>query len=149
MTEPSAAITEAERRAYEPLSWPRKIVLALEVLAAYMQVRLWLRRKGLDAAVTRARAGSTIRRQAPVEAARVQALRLAYAVVRTLRVLPADSRCLMRSLVLTRLLGQRKIASTFVIGVQSGGTFAAHAWVEHRGEPVLPTDDTYGRLLEL
>jgi hypothetical protein len=80
----------------------------------------------------------------------VQGRRLGYAVVRTLRLLPTDSRCLMRSLVLTRLLARRGIAGTLVIGVRTGERFEAHAWVEHSGTPLLdPGDATFRRLVEL
>jgi hypothetical protein len=54
--------------------------------------------------------------------------------------MPADSRCLMRSLVLTRLLARRGIESRLVISVRPGERFAAHAWVEHDGVALLPAD---------
>jgi hypothetical protein len=60
------------------------------------------------------------------------------AVFRTLRVLPTDSRCLVQSLVLSRMLSARGIPSTLVIGAHSRPDFTAHAWVEHEGRPVLP-----------
>ena len=69
---------------------------------------------------------------------------------RTLRVLPTNSRCLVQSLVLSRLLATRGIPSTLVIGARSDSTFMAHAWVEHGGYPLLPREgfDEY-RLPEL
>lgn len=71
-------------------------------------------------------------------------------MVRTLTVLPADSRCLMRSLVLTGLLARRGISSSLIIGVRLEPEFAAHAWVEYGGEPLLPPGDpSLGRLTEL
>ena len=77
-------------------------------------------------------------------------MRLGRAVTRTLPLLPTESRCLMRSLVLTSLLARRGLPSRVVIGVKSGGEFGAHAWVEHEGEPVLPTDRAeFGRLTEV
>jgi hypothetical protein len=39
--------------------------------------------------------------------------------------------------------------SRLIIGVRSEPSFAAHAWVEQSGRPVLPTDETYRRLVEL
>lgn len=66
------------------------------------------------------------------------AAHLGRAVYRTLRVLPTDSRCLVQSLVLSRMLSARGIASTLVIGARSRLGFEAHAWVEHDGRPVLP-----------
>jgi hypothetical protein len=71
-------------------------------------------------------------------------------VVHTLSVLPTDSRCLMRSLVLTSLLARRGIDSTFVLGVRGEGDFAAHAWVEHATVPLLaPGGSEFKRLVEI
>ena len=78
----------------------------------------------------------------------VRAARLGRAVRRTLALLPTDSRCLIRSLVLTRLLARRSIPNTLVIGVRKTSEFEAHAWVEHAGQPILPAGD-YTRLTEL
>ena len=71
-------------------------------------------------------------------------------MVRTLTLLPTDSRCLMRSLVLTQLLARRGIESRFVLGVRSGAEFKAHAWVERNDVPLLPPGDAgFERLLEI
>lgn len=76
--------------------------------------------------------------------------KLGQAVVRTLSVLPTDSRCLMRSLVLTRMLARRGMDVRFVLAVRSGDEFKAHAWVERGGVPLLaPGDAGFERLLEL
>ncbi len=78
------------------------------------------------------------------------ATRLGRAVDRTLRVLPTDSRCLVQSLVLSRLLSARGISSRLVIGAHSSPQFEAHAWIEHEGRPVLPTRGfDNSRLLDL
>ena len=77
-----------------------------------------------------------------------QGVRLAKATTRTLALLPADSRCLMQSLVLTGLLSRRGIGSVLVIGVKSNPDFQAHAWVEHNDRPLLPSGE-FGRLVEL
>ncbi|MDQ3569707.1 MAG: lasso peptide biosynthesis B2 protein [Actinomycetota bacterium] len=85
-----------------------------------------------------------------LESAHLSGLRLGRAVSRTLRLLPTDSRCLVRSLVLTALLARRGLSSLLVIGVRSDPEFAAHAWVEHAGRPLLPPgEETFQRLLEL
>jgi hypothetical protein len=77
-------------------------------------------------------------------------VRLGNAVVKTLRVLPTDSRCLMRSLVLTAVLVRRGIESQLVIGVRTAADeFAAHAWVEYDGKPLLPPGEDFARLTEL
>jgi len=71
-------------------------------------------------------------------------------VARTLALLPGDTRCLARSLVLTRLLARRGIPAKLVIGARTTPEFLAHAWVECAGHPVLaPGDESFGRLVEL
>jgi hypothetical protein len=77
-------------------------------------------------------------------------VRLGQAVGRTLRHLPFDSRCLMRSLVLTSLLARRSIDSSLVIAVQAEPGFRAHAWVERRGVPLLPpVGPPFRRIVEI
>ena len=55
-----------------------------------------------------------------------------------LGLFPTDSRCLIRSLVLVRLLANRSIDARVVIGVKADDEFAAHAWVEHGERALLP-----------
>jgi hypothetical protein len=77
---------------------------------------------------------------------------LARAVVRTLEAHPVDSRCLMRSLVLLRVLARRGVSGELVIAVRPevSDTLGAHAWVEVRGEPLLaPAGSEHGRLVTL
>jgi Transglutaminase-like superfamily len=130
-----------------PLSARGKVSLAAEILAAYVRARLAIRGTSLPAAVAALRdpaAGPV-----PEDPGRA-GLRLGRAVVRTLRFLPTDTRCLMRSLVLTRLLARRGIEATFVLGVSRADGFESHAWVEHAGRPLLPPGSpTFERLLEL
>ena len=126
-----------------PLRLHEKAALAVEIALAYARVRRLVRRAGLPATLTRIRAASSQEGPEPDE-------RLARAVRRTLRVLPGDSRCLMQSLVLTALLARRGRAARLVIGVSADGEFAAHAWVERGGVPLLPTNGAaFGRLAEL
>jgi Transglutaminase-like superfamily len=131
------------------LSIPAKLRLVVEIVAAYGRVRWWLTRDTVPATVGR------VRKRLPhpvlgVSDDQAAAVRLARAVGRTLDPLPADSRCLMRSLVLTALLSHRGIGSTLVIGTRSHPAFAAHAWVEVDGRAVLPDGrGEYGRLLEI
>jgi hypothetical protein len=76
--------------------------------------------------------------------------RLGQAVGRTLRLLPTDDRCLLQSLVLTRLLADRGIDSLLVVGVLVEPEFAAHAWVESDDVPLLPTSPSaYARLIRM
>jgi Transglutaminase-like superfamily len=125
------------------VSWPRRIVLATEILVVYMRVRVLLRRRTLPQTVAtlRAGAGAGAGAVAGEPAAPVLARRLAGATVRTITLLPTDSRCLMRSLVLLRLLARRGLESTLVISApEPRPGFEAHAWIEHAGEPLLPHD---------
>ena len=80
----------------------------------------------------------------------MEARRLGDAVMRTLALLPGDTRCLVRSLVLTRLLARRGIPAKLVIGARTAPSFLAHAWVEYDHSPVLPPGDgSFGRLTEI
>src|SRR5205085_8891121 len=79
-----------------------------------------------------------------------EARQLGRAVARTLSLIPGDTRCMSRSLVLTRLLARRGIPAKLVIGARAAPDFLAHAWVECDGQPVLsPGDGSFGRLVEL
>jgi hypothetical protein len=115
-------------------------MLALEIVAGYGVAWWALRRRGLREALTTLRAcPAGAPATAPADA-RAVGRRLGRAVRRTLGVLPADSRCLMCSLVLTRLLAARGIESQLIISVRPGEDFGAHAWLEHAGDPLLPPD---------
>jgi hypothetical protein len=127
-----------------PLPATAKLALAGEVLSAYVAARRSLRRAGLRGAL------ADLRSVAPTRAAAdpiADGRRLGRIVSRTLGALPADSRCLSQSLVLTRLLARRGVDSRLVIAVRPGESFAAHAWVEHDGVALLPPDR--GHLEEL
>jgi hypothetical protein len=143
---PSAAARQAYWRRL-PLS--EKAGLAREIVADYARIRWWLRRRELPDIVAELRAQSGPEPRAGGDEL-LTGIRLGRIVGKTLGALPADSRCLVRSLVLTSLLSRRTIASTLVIGVQSEPSFAAHAWVECAGLPLLtPGETEYGRLTEL
>jgi hypothetical protein len=130
----------------EALPLRRKLALAREIVTAYVRARRLLRRHDLPSVLHELR--SSPRGRPP--AAAVSDERLARAVRRTLRALPADSRCLMQSLVLTHLLARRGRPASLVIGVSPAGTFTAHAWVESEGVPLLPAhEDEFSRLAEL
>lgn len=130
-----------------------RLQLASEVLRAYARVRWMLRRRGLDQtlAAVREPIARTGPSAVPAGMQRLNALRLGRVVVRTLRRLPGDTRCLTRSLVLTTLLAERGIPSRLVIGVRPAPDFTAHAWLECGELPVLPLAeaDAAGRLVEL
>jgi hypothetical protein len=142
--------SEAARQAYwRGLSLSQKAALAREVVWDYVRIRWMLRRRELPGLVTalRAQGGSELRADGDQV---LTGLRLGRIVGKTLGALPADSRCLVSSLVLTSLLSRRRIASTLVIGVQAEPDFAAHAWVECAGLALLdPGETDYARLTEL
>ncbi len=128
------------------LSPARKSALAAEIVVAYARVRWFLRRQDFPRALELIR---TTGAGAPRTVSATDD-RLARAVRRTLRRLPADSRCLMQSLVLTRLLARRGRGSRLVIGVTPKDSFGAHAWVERDGVPLLPARaHEFERLTEL
>ena|ERR1700689_1337992 len=149
--EPQAAAGQPLRAATSPrasLSNTERIRLAAEILASYAQVRWTLRRAPIEAVVGRLRSHSAPPRTD--DGALAEARQLGHIVTRILVLLPGDTRCLARSLVLTRLLARRGIPAKLVIAARRGPDFLAHAWVEHDGIPVLnPGDDSYARLVEL
>jgi Transglutaminase-like superfamily len=129
-----------------------RVGLAIEVLVVYAHVRWLVLRRGAVPAVTILRRGLPEQIEGGADKKRVLGgLRFGRAVMRVLRLLPTDSRCLMRSLVLTGLLARRGVYAKVVIGVRPDpASFGAHAWVEVDGQPVLPTDEsTYPRLVEI
>lgn len=140
--------TAAELSAPVRLPAAARVALALEIVGAYVRARLALRRSGLRAALDSLRAAE--QRGAPPANAVAVGRRLGRAVGRTLALLPSDTRCLAQSLTLTRMLAARGVESRLVIGVRPGERFAAHAWVEHGGVPLLPPGaDSFVELVTL
>ena len=127
----------------------RRGLLAVEILWTYAQARRLLRGRQLPDVIAALRAPR--RRSEPDDADRIELGRhLAWATVRTIEPLPIDSRCLVRSLVLTRLLARRSLASTFVLSAAPGPRFEAHAWVELDGQPLLqPAGADHQQLVRL
>lgn len=141
---PSAGYWRPER-----LSQIKRIRLAAEIVATYVQARRALRRAPIAAVVASLRSASSHSISSTADTLQ-EARRLGHAVTRTLTLVPGDTRCLTRSLVLTRLLARRGIPAKLVIGARGGPDFLAHAWVEHNDQPVLsPGDGSFGRLVEL
>ena len=142
-------IPVAGRSRGERLSQTERIRLAAEIVAAYAQARRALRRAPIASVVASLRSESSPAFP-PAVGTLEEARRLGRAVARTLALVPGDTRCLARSLVLTRLLARRGIPAKLVIGARTAPDFLAHAWVEHAGDPVLaPGDGSFGRLVEL
>jgi hypothetical protein len=125
------------------------VALAVEILMTYARVRWVMRRRGLRGTLDALRGGAA-RAEGDSAVPVATGRRLGRAVGRTLRPLPADTRCLMQSLVLTALLARRGIDSRLVIAVSPGERFAAHAWIEHDGAPLLPAEaPTFEQLVTL
>ena len=139
-------------RAARRLRTGEKLRLSAEILVAYVRVRRRISARPLPELLAFLR-GGVLDSGVPAALAaeeHVTAVRLGRATARALRRLPGDTRCLTQSLVLTALLARRGIGSRLVIAVSPGGTFAAHAWVEHGGVPVLPAEGAgYGELAAL
>jgi Transglutaminase-like superfamily len=140
-------LAEAKR----PLSLGSKLTLGAEVLATYGRVRWLMARNDLPTAIATLRRvdGTPAAESADEELAWEVGRRLGWITARTLGPVPGDSRCLMRSLVLTRMMARRGIPTTLIIGAQTDRGFAAHAWVERQGLPLLSPGSGYGRLAEL
>jgi hypothetical protein len=148
---PSESATTALADLAIPLSARARVRLIGEIVAAYVQARRELRRAPIGSVVAALRSRSVIEAPRP-QGRRTfdEARRLGRIVIRVLRLLPGDTRCLTRSLVLTQLLARRGIPAKLVIGARAAPDFRAHAWVEYDGHPVLPPGDgSYGRLIEL
>jgi hypothetical protein len=121
-------------------------MLVAEILPLYARARREMRRNDIREMVARLRGAERGEQREDFLPAR----RLGRAVARTLSVLPTDNRCLARSLVLDAMLTRRGLQSVLIVAVRAEPQFAAHAWVEHAGVPLLaPGADTYQRILEL
>ena len=137
------------QRLDEPLQIRRKAGLVVEIFATYVRLRLVLPGRPLPDVLARLRGGAEQRAEVTLDD-QVSGIRLGRAVSKALAPLPFDSRCLVRSLVLTRMLARRGITAQLVIGVEPGPDFSAHAWVEADGVPLLPVDATrFARITEL
>ncbi len=155
----SVRVSELPPDLARPLPPGRRALLVAEILAIYCRVRVRLLRDRFPEALAGTRGHGSVRMQGVRKqgvskpgvreqddggsaATYLRAARLARAVQRTLRLLPADGRCLMQSMVLTALLARRGIDTKLLIGVNQGGEFEAHAWVEYCGRALLP--DSHG-----
>ena len=128
-----------------------KLRLGAEILGLYVRARWWLRRQDLPTTLTRLReTREVLALPEDVDNERFVGRALGSITTRTLSVLPADSRCLVRSLVLTGLLSRRGVQAKLVLAVHPGEELAAHAWVEHSGSALIePGRPPLERLAEL
>ena len=129
-----------------PLRRGERALLAAEILFDYARAHRLMRRTDLADALRRLREHPVPAAPAPA-VNHTTALRLGRAVMLTLRRLPTDRRCLVRSLVVCGMLARRGTPSELVLGVPGDRArpFVAHAWVEHAGGCVLP-DEGFSRL---
>lgn len=128
-----------------------KVRVATEAFATYSAIRWQMRRGDLRRTVRdiRATGASAPRPDVPDALVIHYGARLGRAVTLTLRPLPTDTRCLMRSLVLLAMLVRRGIDTKLVVGVQPAPGFAAHAWVEREGTPLLPAGEGFEPIVTL
>ncbi len=140
-------VTPVDMTRHAPVS---RLRLAAEILVAYVRVRWTMRTNEPAQAVAKLRAYAKRHPLAGYEDRELVAgWRLGSAVTKTLRPLPTDSRCLMRSLTLLTIMERRSLSPTLVIAVRPQ-PFAAHAWIEWRGAALLPASDPgYERITEL
>lgn len=137
-------------RARHPLDQLQRLRLVSEIVATYVQARSTLRGAPIASVVATLRSDGARASRATSQDTLEEARRLGRAAARTLALLPGDTRCLVRSLVLTRMLARRGISGKLVIGARADPSFLAHAWVEHAGQPVLSSGDgAFARLVEL
>jgi len=128
-----------------------RVRLAVEILAAYRVVRRSLRSDRLPEVVAMLRESPAQHAPRPLADPVADGERLGHAVTRTLRLVPARTLCLVRSLVLLRLLASRGVVGELVISAlpAQGSTLDAHAWVELDGQPLLAPGPDGARLLVL
>jgi Transglutaminase-like superfamily len=117
-------------------SYIERLGLVAEVLVTYVVVRRQVRKHDLPRAVAALR-GERRPRYLAVVAREPRAL--AVAAERVVARIPGDSRCLMRSLVVLAMLARRGVDARLILAARPTPEFAAHAWVERDGDPLLPT----------
>lgn len=141
----------AELSAPAPRLGPgQRLALGAEIVRAYLAVRRLTSRRKLPAVVLALRQTPAVD-DLPLPDPRIDGIRLGRAVMRALVLTPGGTKCLIRSLVLLRLLARRGILdSELIIAVQPGPSILdAHAWVELDGQALLPPGDGHERLLAL
>ena len=133
----------------EPLPLLPKVRLAVEIALTFIVVRWRMRRQAdVEKLTIGLRPGSP---EAVIDPDTMRRAKLlGNRVTLMMRVLPCDTRCLARSLVLIGLLGRRGIVAQLVIGVHPGLLFRAHAWVELSDEALMvPIERGGQRILEV
>jgi Transglutaminase-like superfamily len=136
----------------------QRVALGLRIVVWALQSRWALHRGGIVAAVAFARRAAPCRDDArsgsrsdseQVRSDVATGKQLSSIVALVLGHMPGDTRCLVRSLVLLRLLSEQGVAGQVVLAVRRESA-EAHAWVEVEGAPVsTPAGDEFVRLSEL
>jgi hypothetical protein len=142
----TAAIARRSR-AWRRSAWPDRrdcLAMATRVMCAHVLVRT----AGFERTARWTTGGA---RTADPPPNQDQALRRGViALSRVRRYAPFPGNCLSQSLALAGWLTRRGINAELQIGVQSvGGTFAAHAWVEHNGGVINDEADIAARFAPL
>jgi hypothetical protein len=123
------------------------------VAKARMLARVWATAAGVIIGLRRERLPDLIRRLGVPTAGRggraaprpVRPSLLSRAVSRGLRIGPWQPRCLIRALVLYRLLRAQGDDAVLVIGLaESRPSTEAHAWVELAGRDIGPSPGAFG-----
>jgi hypothetical protein len=149
---------ESSHRTAPRRSLLQQVALGLTIVIWALRSRWALRRGGIVGAVASARraaprqdrARSDSRSDAEQVGSDVATgKQLSSIVALVLGHMPGDTRCLVRSLVLLRLLSEQGVAGQLVLAVRRESA-EAHAWVEVEGAPVsTPAGDEFVRLSEL
>jgi hypothetical protein len=126
------------------LDWPRRrlFLLALAMLpTTALRLRLFGFRRTHAALAAPGRTAA-----AADDSAASRARSTARLVAAAARYGPYRASCLPIALTLRWLLGRQGIESELRLGVnKTGGRLAAHAWVEHRGRPLIEDADVHRR----
>jgi transglutaminase superfamily protein len=126
------------------LSWPERRTL-LGALAALPAIALALRLLGLRRVQTALAWLAPAARDATALDARADVGSIARIVDVAARHGPWKARCLPRSLALQWLLRRRGIETALRVGVRkTSGAIEAHAWLEHRGAPLIDDRGVHG-----
>jgi hypothetical protein len=132
----------------------KRVALGLTIVIWALRSRWALRRGGIVGAVASARRVAPGRSGSRSDTTQVgddvaSAKQLSSIVALVLGHVPGDTRCLVRSLVLLRLLSEQGVAARLVLAIRPESA-EAHAWVEVDGAPVsTPAGDEFVRLSEL
>ena len=117
-----------------PLSLPHKARLFCEVWVAGLRMEWAIRRRPIPALV------ASLAPHTPPRVTGSESIRqLRRAVDRSLKVGAWEPRCLVKALVLYRLLAERGIPADLVIGLpKDARSIDAHAWIEINGHDIGP-----------